>query len=97
MKNKNKNGIAFGKMLFLGIILTIFSGASNAQTTYTFTPCGATGSVGPSQTQVNSAYLSTNLNGSVTIPTSSPGVQTFTIPLGAGGGYRPQHPQACHI
>jgi hypothetical protein len=51
---------------------------------YTFTNCSATGSLGPTQAQVNAAYLSTNLNGSVTISTQ--GIQNFTIPF--TGPYR---------
>lgn len=51
--------------------------------TYTFTNCGATGQNGPSQAQVNAAYLSTNLNGSVTV---TGGIQQFTVPV--GGMYR---------
>lgn len=65
----------------------------NAQTNYSFTAAGATGPVGPTQSQVNTAYLNTNLNGSVTV---SGGIQLFTIPqsgnyritaIGAQGGY----------
>src|SRR5437016_150 len=68
-------------------------GKINSQTTYSFTNCGATGQFGPTQAQVNAAYLPTNLNGSVVISTQ--GVQNFTIPVtsnysivaaGAGGG-----------
>jgi len=64
----------------------------NAQQTYTFTNAGQTGSVGPSQGQVNTSYLSTNLNGSVIV---TGGIQSFTIPntglyqldvYGASGG-----------
>lgn len=49
-----------------------------AQTTYTFTSAGATGSVGPTQGQVNTAYASTNLNGSVVV--NPQGIQNFTVP-----------------
>lgn len=60
---------------------------------YTFTPCGATGRYGPSQTQVTNSYSNTNLNGAVTV---SNGVQTWTVPgtgiyriaaSGARGGF----------
>lgn len=43
------------------------SGLSTAQTTYTFTNAGATARFGPTQTQINTAYLSTNLSGSVQV------------------------------
>ncbi len=49
-----------------------------AQQSYTFTPCGATGSVGPSQTQVNNTYSNTNLAGAVGTITN--GIQTWTAP-----------------
>lgn len=48
-----------------------------SQQTYTFTSAGATSSVGPTQGQLNTAYLATNLNGSVV---SVAGKQTFTVP-----------------
>ena len=54
-----------------------------AQTTYTFTNASATGSVGPTSTQITAAYLSTNLNGSVTVTS---GIQNFTVPT--TGNYR---------
>lgn len=50
----------------------------NAQVSYTFIPCGATGSVGPSAAMTNSTYITTNLNGSVTV---NGGIQSFTVPL----------------
>lgn len=81
----------FGSMLFAGLL---FAGAmAQAQQTYTFTNAAATGSLGPSQAQVNTAYLATNLNGAVTV--NSVGVQSWTVPqtmgyritaLGAQGG-----------
>ncbi len=71
----NKKIISF---LFLFFVLT-----SQAQQTYSFTNAGATGRLGPTQLQINSAYAATNLNGLVT---SNNGVQTFTIPT--GGSYR---------
>ncbi len=48
-----------------------------SQQTYTFTSAAATSSVGPTQAQLNTAYLATNLNGSVV---SVGGKQTFTVP-----------------
>jgi hypothetical protein len=68
-------------------------GIMNAQATYTFTSAGLTGPVGPNQTQINTAYGSTNLSGSVTV---TGGIQSFTIPvtgpyritaIGGQGGY----------
>gem|GEM_PF-513094 len=64
--------------------------------TYSFTTCGATGSNGPSQTQVNLAYASSTITGVV----SNNGIQEWTVPAtgfysikvagakggGAGGG-----------
>lgn len=47
------------------------------QTSYTFTPAGATGTTGPSQTMVNNSYSSTSLNSLVTV---SLGIQSWTVP-----------------
>jgi hypothetical protein len=55
----------------------------SAQTTYTFTNASAIGNIGPTAPQITAAYLSTNLNGSVTV---SSGVQSFTVPT--TGPYR---------
>lgn len=66
--------------LFLFVLLAAFI---NAQVTYTFTNCGATGRFGPSQVQVNTAYANTNLNGLVN---SVNGIQEFTIPV--SGNYQ---------
>lgn len=49
-----------------------------AQQSYTFTNCGATGSVGPTQVQANASYSATNLNGQVGI--FGNGIQTWTVP-----------------
>jgi len=46
---------------------------------YTFTPCGATGNTGPTQTQANNTYSNTNLQNSVTI--NPQGIQNFTVPV----------------
>ncbi len=85
--NKKKRAlIAVASSLFI-------FGSVHSQLTYSFTTAGATGSLGPTQGQINTAYASTNLNGSVTILTQ--GIQSFTIPvtgmyrieaIGAGGG-----------
>ncbi|MCX6303530.1 MAG: glycine-rich protein [Bacteroidetes bacterium] len=62
-------------------------------TTYTFTNCGVYGRLGPNQTQANSAYNGTSLQGSVTIYGSGlqkwvvPATGTYTIDAyGAQGG-----------
>jgi hypothetical protein len=55
----------------------------SAQTTYTFTNASATGRFGPTSPQITAAYLSTNLNGSVTVTS---GIQSFTVPV--TGPYR---------
>lgn len=67
----------------LKVMLLITPGCFFAQQTYSFTTCGATGNTGPIQSQANTAYASTNLNGSVTV---SSGIQTFTVPV--SGPYR---------
>jgi hypothetical protein len=80
--------------LFLaGTLCTVFlSHQGHAQQTYSFTTAGATGSLGPTQGQLNTAYASTNLNGLVT---SNSGIQAWTVPfsglysidlMGAAGG-----------
>lgn len=58
---------------------SMLAASLSAQQTYVFTTAGATGSLGPTQGQVNTAYASTNLNGSVTV--SGAGIQSFTIPV----------------
>jgi hypothetical protein len=64
------------------------------QITYTFTNASAINNTGPTQTQINTTYASTNLNGSVTV--NPQGIQNFTIPssgiyeidvYGAEGGF----------
>ena len=73
-----------GRILFFLLILLAFNCKTTfSQTTYTFTTAGATGQFGPTQAQLNAAYLATNLNGSVT---SVAGIQNFTVP--STGGYR---------
>jgi gliding motility-associated-like protein len=61
--------IHFQKIAFfntLVFILFLFPYTGNSQT-YTFNTCGATARFGPTQTQANTSYTSTNLNGSDTI------------------------------
>ncbi|WP_317896715.1 T9SS type A sorting domain-containing protein [Aurantibacillus circumpalustris] len=88
MKHLNIYSLLIGRLnlrtrkyfVFLGLCLGLNS--MIAQQTYTFTNAGATGRFGPSQTQINSAYLSTSLNGSVV---ATAGIQSFTV---SGGVYR---------
>lgn len=68
----------FTTILLFGALVGI-----QAQTSYTFAACGASGRLGPTQTQANTAYSSTNLNGLVTV---SSGVQSWTVP--STGSYR---------
>lgn len=71
-----KKKYTFRKILFC---ICISAGISvNAQQTYTFTNCSATGSVGPTQAQVTAAYATTNLNAQVQSTIS--GIQTWTVP-----------------
>lgn len=70
--------------LFLVCIAISVSGLTYSQFTYTFTNAGITGRFGPSQAQVNSAYATTNLNGSVNVATQ--GIQSWTVPI--TGPYR---------
>ncbi|QQX78099.1 MULTISPECIES: HYR domain-containing protein [Aequorivita] len=67
-------------MLFVLVVLPL-----QAQT-YTFSNAGASGSYGPTQSQVNAAYTGTTLEGQVTINTQ--GIQEWTVP--ANGEYRIQ-------
>jgi hypothetical protein len=77
-RNKSKRSFSF----IASFLLVSF--AAFAQQSFTFTNASATGSMGPTQMNVNAAYLSTNLNGSVTV--NPQGVQNFTIPT--TGPYR---------
>lgn len=67
------------KRLYALALMCAFGTAAFAQT-YTFSNCSATGRIGPTQAQVNTAYSSTNLAGSVTVVDS--GVQQWTPPIG---------------
>ena len=51
--------------------------ASSSSGPYTFTNCGATGKSGPTQSDCNSEYSGTSLDGNVTV---SNGIQTWTVP-----------------
>jgi hypothetical protein len=59
------------------------STSSCISASYTFTNAGATGNNGPTQSQVNSSYTGTSLEGKVTINTQ--GVQEWIVP--ASGDY----------
>lgn len=90
MKTKSLNkfsntirNLFFKSLNFVFLISALLGLNTYAQQSFTFTPCGATGQFGPTQTQVNTAYASTNLNNSVTVTS---GIQTFTIPF--TGNYR---------
>lgn len=68
--------------------------SQSTQLVFTFTPCGATGTTGPTISGCNTEYAGTPLQGEVTLP-GSPGVQVWTVPvtgtflmtaIGADGG-----------
>jgi hypothetical protein len=65
------------------LILALFGLKSTSAQIYNFTSAGASGSVGPTQTELNAAYLNTNLDAKVV---SNNGIQTWTVP--ASGPYR---------
>lgn len=73
MKNNYNNRLV--KAIAVGFGLAL-SNMAFSQQTFTFTNAGAAGRFGPTQTQVNTAYASTNLNGSVTV---NGGVQQFVV------------------
>lgn len=58
-------------------LATLLPMATHAQFTCTFTPASKTGSLGPSQAQINTAYAATSLNGQVTV---AAGIQSWTVP-----------------
>jgi hypothetical protein len=77
-------------LLLFNVLTVTFIGFTQ---TYNFTNAGAIGDQGPTQLQINAAYLATNLNGLVTINTQ--GIQEWTVPstgtylistIGACGG-----------
>jgi hypothetical protein len=88
---KNKNYLNFFIFLFF-ISIQFYS----QQQTYSFTNASATGSTGPTQLQINSAYAATNLS----LVVSTSGVQSWTVPAsglysiditGASGGNSPTY------
>ena len=71
------------KYLILTMLALLFPLISFSQTVYTFTTAGASGIAGPTQSQINTSYASTNLNGSVTV---TGGIQSWIVPV--TGNYR---------
>jgi hypothetical protein len=73
------------KWRYFGLVLVSIAGnllviqPASAATTYSFSNASATGRTGPTQSQINSAYSSTNLAGLVTINTQ--GIQEWTAPI----------------
>ncbi len=82
MKTNLSTSVSTIKKISLCVAL-LWVSYNYAQITYSFTNAGATGSLGPTQSQINSAYLATNLNGKIT---SYNGIQSFTVP--ATGPYK---------
>jgi len=84
---------------FLKKVLVLVLGLSSSALfgqTYTFTNASAVGVTGPSQVQVDAAYVATNLAGNVTVV--GQGMQEWTVPVtanysisaaGASGGFTP--------
>lgn len=63
-------------------LLVLFTWLGASAQTFNFTTAGATGRLGPTQSQINTSYTSTTLNGKVT---SNSGIQSWTVP--ANGKY----------
>ena len=82
MKKTDKSSFSIIKLLFFIFINCFLIRAQ--QVTYSFSSAGVVGQNGPTQAQINTAYLNTNLNGSVTVLSGSlAGIQQFTIPVTA--------------
>lgn len=76
----------YNTLLSFAMVVGVFamqSGSLFAQQSYTFTNAGATGSLGPTAANIATAYVATNLSGSVAM-SATPGIQTFTIPTTMG-------------
>ena len=82
----------------LALVVSLFTSFAYSQQSYTFTTCGATGSLGPTQVMTNTTYVSTNLNGMVV---TTGGIQSWTVAntglyqievRGASGGDRTGSP-----
>ena len=56
----------------------LFLSSKSQLITYSFSTCGATGSSGPNQTQVNTAYAAGSLSNAVIV---NNGIQTWTVPV----------------
>jgi hypothetical protein len=72
-----------GLRYIVSFTMMIMAGFAFSQQTYTFTSAGVTGSNGPTQADINSAYSGTNLAGNVTV---NGGIQSWTVP--STGSYR---------
>ena len=96
MNVKKVKFLAIGNLAIFSLLvvqLTFLTSHASAATNYNFTNASATGSSGPTQSQVTTAYTSTNLAGQVTINVQ--GVQEWVVPTsgtynitvaGAAGG-----------
>lgn len=92
------------KFLRLSLFVTVLAAGFGiqAQNSYTFTPCGAEGNVGPTQAEANTEYAGTNLDGDVTIVG---GIQYWEVPTSGaykieafgGQGYGPFGGRGAHI
>ncbi len=74
------------KRKLLTLLIMALTGSLAISQTYTFTNAGASGLMGPTQSQVNTAYASTNLNGAVTV---IGGTQLWVVPASGSFPYRP--------
>ena len=73
------SGTSFQTNALNGDTLFFFAAADvPPNQTFTFTNCGASGRIGPTQVEADAAYSSTNLNGLVNILGS--GIQEWTVP-----------------
>ena len=77
----------------------VFPAEANTTEVFTFTNCGATGRIGPTNAQIQAEYNGTNLQGSVTTGWKA-GYQKWTVPatgeywieaVGARGGHSANH------
>jgi hypothetical protein len=69
--------IRSGQFLGAGLVLLLLTTTASAQV-YSFSNCGATGRLGPSQSDCNTAYTATPLAGNVTV---TGGIQAWTVPV----------------
>jgi hypothetical protein len=76
------SGVSALCLLFAGM----GAGQLQAQVSYSFTPCGATGENGPTQGMANSTYAGTNLQGNVTV--TGGGYQSWVVPVTGDYGIR---------